>query len=102
MQIITFHGDVETTSYFLIQIEKQLRKDGYEVCPFYFDAEKKTAEGTDEIMQGAYFLTFNFAGLYGEDMWLAGDGREPVADTYRLSCITIIVDHPYHYHAFIK
>lgn len=102
MQIITFHGDVETTSYFLTQIEKQLRKDGYEVCPFYFDAEKKTAEGTDEIMQGAYFLTFNFAGLYGEDMWLAGDGREPVADIYRLRCINIIVDHPYHYHAFIQ
>lgn len=55
MQIITFHGDVETTSYFLTQIEKQLRKDGYEVCPFYFDAEKKTAEGTDEIMQGGVF-----------------------------------------------
>ena len=32
MQIITFHGDVETTSYFLTQIEKQLRKDGYEDC----------------------------------------------------------------------
>ena len=67
MQIITFHGDVETTSYFLTQIEKQLRKDGYEVCPFYFDVEKKTVEGGEKIKPGAYFLTFNFAGLYGED-----------------------------------
>ena len=44
MQIITFHGDVETTSYFLTQIEKQLRKDGYEVCPFYFDTEKNQSQ----------------------------------------------------------
>ena len=26
MQIITFHGDVETTSYFLIQIENSLER----------------------------------------------------------------------------
>lgn len=102
MQIITFYGDVETTSYFLTQIEKQLRKDGYEVCPFYFDAEKKSAEGTGEITQGAYFLTFNFAGLYGEDTWLDGAEAIPVVDRYALRCINIIVDHPYHYHDFIK
>ncbi len=102
MQIITFHGDVETTSYFLTQIEKQLRKDGYEVCPFYFDAEKKTAEGTDEITPGAYFLTFNFAGIYGEDTWLDPAEAIPVVDRYALRCINIIVDHPYHYHDFIR
>mgnify|MGYP002516198109 FL=1 len=102
MQIITFHGDVETTSYFLTQIEKQLRKDGYEVCPFYFDTEKKTAEGMGEIRQGAYFLTFNFAGLYGGDTWL-DDGKDiPVVDRYALYCINIIVDHPYHYHDFMQ
>ena len=84
MQIITFHGDVETTSYFLTQIEKQLRKDGYEVCPFYFDVEKKTVEGGEKIKPGAYFLTFNFAGLYGEDMWFAGKGDELVVDWWQV------------------
>lgn len=127
---ITCHGDVETTSFFMTQIEKQLAKDGYEVCPLFFRAPKQEGGYTPEELEQMLtmqpragkrgqtsrqpetyereqtrdswiFLTFNFAGIYGEDTWRLSDGSE-AALTFDFFCVNIMVDHPYHYHDFLN
>lgn len=104
--LYTYHGDVETTSYFMTQLEKQWEqseKDSLEsekqitVVPTYFDMEKKTVNMTEDmireherlVLEGDtrfYFVTFNFAGIYGDDLWFlpkrgCEDASEYDADT---------------------
>ena len=110
--IVTYHGDVETTSFFMTQLEKQLKAEDFEVCPLYYDApEDSPVFGDAQALQGAFFLTFNFAGIYSADgcfLQGRGDDSKPPAesgiqlvDAYDMKCINIIVDHPYHYHDFL-
>ncbi|MBO4337968.1 MAG: glycosyltransferase family 1 protein [Lachnospiraceae bacterium] len=126
--IYTYHGDVETTSFFMTQIEKQLVTEGYDVIPLFFDALPKglflsgdtggaeqNPDGRDVLAkaEGAVFLTFNFAGIYSKDAYLLGDllptegagnngdGAGMLVDAYDMKVINIIVDHPYHYHDFL-
>lgn len=87
--LYTFHGDVETTSYFMTQMEKRWEQSVEDslksekmitVVPIYFDVEKKTVSMTGDTMREHerlvaegdtqfYFVTFNFAGIYGDDLW---------------------------------
>ena len=106
--IYTYHGDVETTSFFMTQIEKHLMTEGYDVIPLFFDALPK-----GPFSRGAVFLTFNFAGIYSKDAYLLGDlmqaesscdnddGAAMLVDAFDMKIINIIVDHPYHYHDFL-
>ncbi len=98
--IVTYHGDVETTSFFMTQIEKELRAEGFDVRPLYYGAYSEEA-----AVEGAVFLTFNFAGLYSKDgcfVPAGSDGGIQLVDRYRMKCVNIIVDHPYHYHDFLQ
>ena len=127
--IVTYHGDVETTSFFMTQIEEGLQADGYQVCPLFYNEDiEKWLAGKEELLRGAFFLTFNFAGIYSKDSCLieiAGekdviketvkedspetDKKEEekiprkvmLVDRFMMRCINIIVDHPYHYHDFL-
>ncbi len=129
--IFTYHGDVETTSFFMTQIEKSLGSEGYDVIPLFFDAlpnglcldasdkafDKMSDSGQDFFDDesglrkagGAFFLTFNFAGIYSKDgcFCMPGikDGHRDDAqlfiDAFDMKVINIIVDHPYHYHDFL-
>ncbi|MBR4758827.1 MAG: hypothetical protein IK078_01580 [Lachnospiraceae bacterium] len=109
--IITYHGDVETTSFFMTQMEKQLQADGYQVYPLFYDAVPVdlpadiaahlhgTAEQAETDLKGAVFLTFNFAGCYSKDPCLYLG--EMLVDRFRMRIVNILVDHPYHYHDFL-
>ncbi len=109
--IITYHGDVETTSFFMTQIESQLQADGYQVYPLFYDAVpaelssdiaaylQRSPEQAEKDLEGAVFLTFNFAGCYSKDPCLYKDGM--LVDRYRMRIVNILVDHPYHYHDFL-
>ncbi|MCR4691703.1 MAG: glycosyltransferase [Lachnospiraceae bacterium] len=125
--IVTYHGDVETTSFFMTQIEKGLRADGYEVCPLFFNEDLGAwLAGKEEKLKEAFFLTFNFAGIYSKDACRmpAAEASDSVktmdrgknadgvnasirakapllVDKYMMRCVNILVDHPYHYHDFL-
>ncbi|MCR5418330.1 MAG: glycosyltransferase [Lachnospiraceae bacterium] len=117
-RVITYHGDVETTSYFMSRIEGQLRADGYEVFPLRYDArDGSVEEWLDGAGAGTVFLTFNFAGIYSKDAYRvlpqgeeqyeeqseerSEEAADMLVDAYDLQCVNIIVDHPYHYHDFL-
>lgn len=149
--LYTFHGDVETTSYFMTRLEKQWRRSGecsikpetnVTVVPICYDVENKKVDMPAEIVREHerlvaetdtqfYFVTFNFAGIYGDDLWLVDESqmvnesqasdesqmmnesqtadrsrvetkKRLMVDYWNMKVVNILVDHPYHYHAFME
>ena len=100
--IVTYHGDVETTSFFMTRIEEKLKADGYKVAPLFYNEDLAAwLRGRDDLSQ-AVFLTFNFAGIYTHDAcFMPGSKGRFLADAFAMHCINILVDHPYHYHDFL-
>ena len=100
MKIITFHGDVETTSYFMTQIEKQLEADGFDICPLdHREDYRESFSFEQDELTNAVFLTINFAGAYSKDPYPAQG--EMLIDIHDMRIVNILVDHPYHYHDFL-
>lgn len=107
-KIVLYKGDVETTAYFLTQIGKELTCLGFLVYEFQFDvgrAKEGKAQQTEELLKfiepdNTIVLSFNFAGVFGEDRLETPEG-ELFVDAYSLPYYNIVVDHPYHYHAHL-
>lgn len=115
--LFTYHGDVETTSYFMSQLEQAWEMAGIKVNPIVYDIKQKrvvldesmtqklqemleASHSLDGSYHNNYFITFNFAGVYGDDLWIDENGQLMV-DVLGLQVVNIIVDHPYHYHSFL-
>lgn len=107
-KIVLYKGDVETTAFFLEQIGKELRRMQIPVYEFQFDVGR-AKEGKPQQIQGlsefiepgnTIVLSFNFAGVFGDDRLEAPEG-ELFVDVYALPYYNIVVDHPYHYHTHL-
>lgn len=104
-RIILFKGDIETTGYFSMQMEKTFLKEGFKT--FFFDYEHVT--GSVErllrfIRRGeTAVVTFNYHGICGEnEVVYDKDKKEYLWDALNIPCINIVVDHPFYYHHFFK
>lgn len=104
-RIIMFKGDIETTAYFSMQMEKTFLREGYET--FFYDYQKE-AESAQRLLRfiekgRTAVVTFNYHGLCGEsEMIYDGEKGEYIWDAFEIPCINIVVDHPFYYHHFFE
>jgi glycosyltransferase involved in cell wall biosynthesis len=104
-RVILFKGDIETTGYFSMQMEKTFLREGYET--FFYDYEK-VAESTKKLLSfirkgSTAVITFNFHGLCGEsEIIYDEEKKEYIWDAFGIPCINIVVDHPFYYHHFVN
>lgn len=102
-RIVMFKGDIETTAYFSMQMEKTFLELGYET--FFYDYQN-VAKSVKELLlflrKGATaVVTFNYHGLCGEsEMFYDKDQGGYIWDGFDVPCINIVVDHPFYYHRF--
>lgn len=104
-RIIMFKGDIETTAYFSMQMEKTFLKEGYET--FFYDYQKE-AESVKKLLRfiekgRTAVVTFNYHGLCGEsEIIYDSEKGEYIWDAFDIPCINIVVDHPFYYHRFFE
>lgn len=102
-RIILFKGDIETTAYFSMQMEKTFLREGYETFFYdYQDEENSVKKLLLFIKRGeTAVVTFNYHGLCGDsEIFYDAGKKEYIWDTFEISCINIVVDHPFYYHRF--
>lgn len=98
-RLLLFQPSVETLHFFSDRLAEEYVKLGYEVRlirihePFF---------GTEKIIdfikgQETVMITFNFHGIQREAIFHTPEG-ELLWDKYDVSCINIIVDHPFYYY----
>ncbi|MBP3460023.1 MAG: glycosyltransferase family 1 protein [Lachnospiraceae bacterium] len=102
-RIILFKGDIETTAYFSMQMEKTFIREGYET--FFYDYGNVGGSIKKLLLfiakGDAAVVTFNFHGLCGEsEVIYDEEKKEYIWDTFHIPCINIVVDHPFYYHRF--
>lgn len=104
-RIIMFKGDIETTAYFSMQMEKTFIRLGYET--FFYDYQNE-AESAKELLlfikRGiTAVVTFNYHGLCGDsEIFYDQDQGGYIWDGFDVPCINIVVDHPFYYHHFFE
>lgn len=104
-RIVMFKGDIETTAYFSMQMEKTFLEAGYET--FFYDYENEAKS----VKQLLLFLkkditavvTFNYHGLCGDsEVFYDAEEKKYIWDDFLVCCINIVVDHPFYYHRFFE
>lgn len=104
-RVILFKGDIETTAYFSMQMEKTFLKEGYQT--FFYDYEN-LVESTRKLLLfikkgSTVVVTFNYHGLCGESEIIYDEEKqEYIWDTFDIPCLNIVVDHPFYYHHFFE
>lgn len=102
-RLLLFQPSVETLHFFSDRLAEEYVKLGYEVRlvrihePFF---------GTEKIIdfiqgQETVMITFNFHGIQREAIFHTPEG-ELLWDKYDVSCINIIVDHPFYYYEEVQ
>lgn len=102
-RIIMFKGDIETTAYFSMQMEKTFLKLGYETFFYDYQNETKSAKELLRFLRrgAAAVVTFNYHGLCGDsEIFYDRDQGGYIWDAFDVPCINIVVDHPFYYHRF--
>lgn len=104
-RIVLFKGDIETTAYFSMQMEKTFIELGYET--FFYDYQR-VAKSVKELLLflrkgSTAVVTFNYHGLCG-DSEVFYDKKQGgyIWDDFDVPCINIVVDHPFYYHRFFE
>ena len=98
-RLLLFEPSVETLHFFSDRLAEEYVRMGYEVRlirihePFF---------GTDNIIDfirdhETVMITFNFHGIQREAIFHTPEGKL-LWDIYDVSCINIIVDHPFYYY----
>ncbi len=102
-RILLFQPSVETLHFFSDRLAEEYIKMGYDVRlvrihePF-FGAEQLI----DYIVpHETVMITFNYHGIQREAIFHTPEG-ELLWDKYNVSCINIIVDHPFYYYEELK
>lgn len=104
-RIVMFKGDIETTAYFSMEMEKLFVREGY--LTFFYDYQnvgKSSRELLLFLRKGeTAVVTFNYHGLCGDsEVIYDGETKEYIWDTFDVPCINIAVDHPFYYHRFFE
>ncbi|MBQ8189443.1 MAG: glycosyltransferase family 1 protein [Lachnospiraceae bacterium] len=104
-RIVMFKGDIETTAYFSMEMEKLFVRKGYQT--FFYDYEnvgKSSRELLLFLRKGeTAVVTFNYHGLCGDsEVIYDSEKKEYIWDTFDVPCINIAVDHPFYYHRFFE
>lgn len=100
-----FKGDIETTAYFSMQMEKSFIKEGYETFFYDYQKEAESVSGLLRFIAGGKtaVVTFNYHGLCGEsEVVYDKEKGEYLWDAFDIPCINIVVDHPFYYHRFLE
>ncbi len=99
--LIIFSGAVETLEFFSRQLAKEYNTDGYEIFIYRIDKEKDDLSDMKQFIlsHNTTMLTFNFIGLSGEKCF---NDKVSTWDSFNLSIINIIVDHPIYYHSLLE
>lgn len=102
-RLLLFQPGVETLSFFSERLAEEFVRMGYEVRlvrihePFF-----GTKNLIDFILPyETALITFNFHGIQREAIFHTPEG-ELFWDKYHVSCINIIVDHPFYYYEELK
>ena len=102
-RIIMFKGDIETTAYFSMQMEKTFLELGYETFFYDYQNQKKSVKELLLFLKKGItvMITFNYHGLCG-DSEIIYDKEQGgyIWDAFDVPCINIVVDHPFYYHRF--
>ncbi len=104
-RIVLFKGDIETTAYFSMQMEKLFIKEGF--LTFFYDYQnvgKSSRELLLFLRKGeTAVVTFNYHGLCGDsEVIYDSEKQEYIWDSFEVPCINIAVDHPFYYHRFFE
>lgn len=104
-RIVMFKGDIETTAYFSMEMEKLFVREGYQT--FFYDYEnvgKSSRELLLFLRKGeTAVVTFNYHGLCGDsEVIYDSEKQEYIWDAFDVPCINIAVDHPFYYHRFFE
>lgn len=102
-RILLFQPSVETLHFFSDRLAEEYVKMGYDVRlvrihePFF---------GTEQLIDyivphETVMITFNYHGIQREAIFHTPEG-ELLWDKYNVSCINIIVDHPFYYYEELK
>lgn len=104
-RIIMFKGDIETTAYFSMQMEKTFQELGYET--FFYDYQN-VAKSVKELLLflrkgSTAVVTFNYHGLCGDsEVFYDKEQGGYIWNDFDVPCINIVVDHPFYYHRFFE
>ena len=104
-RIIMFKGDIETTAYFSMQMEKTFHELGYETFFYdYRDVAKSVKELLLFLRKGSTaVVTFNYHGLCGDsEVFYDKEQGGYIWNDFDVPCINIVVDHPFYYHRFFE
>lgn len=104
-RIILFKGDIETTGYFSMQMEKTFQRKGYQTYFFDYQHVAESASGLLRFIRRGKtaVVTFNYHGICGKNEVVYDEELgEYIWDTFDLPCINIVVDHPFYYHRFFE
>lgn len=101
-KVVFIKNAVETLGYFSEQIAAEMKNRG---CLTYFVDYDRMFETVDGLRRFAgkgdtAFITFNFIGLRGEDVFEEAGGIT-VWEAYEMPVFNILVDHPLYYHTWL-
>lgn len=99
-KVIFIKNAVETLGYFSEQLALEFEHCGIDTCFIDYDhlAESIAYIPKFAVKGKTAFVTFNFIGQSGEDVFLDRQGMT-IWELYDMQCINILVDHPIYYHS---
>lgn len=94
---------VETLGYFSRQIAMEFEQAGIATYFVDYDRLVETVEGVWRFAEKGRtaFVTFNFVGISGEEIFIEENGRY-LWENCGMRCLNILVDHPLYYHSRLE
>lgn len=102
-KVILIKNAVETLGYFSRQIAMEFEQAGIATYFVDYDRLVETVEGVYWFAEKGRtaFVTFNFVGISGEEIFIEENGRY-LWENYGMRCLNILVDHPLYYHSRLE
>lgn len=99
-KVVFIKNAVETLGYFSEQMALEMEQLGMDIYFIDYDDMFESIEGLRHFAGkgNTAFLTFNFIGLSGEDIFLNEVGGY-LWEEYEMPYLNILVDHPLYYHS---
>ncbi len=103
-KLLLFTGDIETLGFFSEQMLPAFTELGYTVHLYNFLTDEDTIASVRNFLSNGEctLITFNFIGLCGEGSQLFEENGISFWEQYNVTCINIIVDHPFYYHDHLQ
>lgn len=101
-KVVFIKNAVETLGYFSEQIATEMKSQGISIYFVDYDRMFETVDGLRRFAGkgDTAFITFNFIGLRGEDIFEETEGVT-IWKSYEMSIFNILVDHPLYYHTWL-